>query len=237
MKKNLAFCLLIPLLFLFACSPEKDFDEKSGQQPVRSYAGIDSVLANFETIQFKDLDEEYLEYSGSNESKFSKNLKGRTYFIVEGEDMYRFIAHRYRIKDFLSHDHYYARNKRNLTGGHVQYWLTDVKLLYRFLDLLNELENAGHDPTALKVKCSHRHPVLNKKVGGASRSQHLWGRAIDLRVNDIDQSGGYTVEDKQIVLDLLEDKVIANKGGVGRYPGSQSVHMDVRGWGARWDKQ
>ncbi len=42
-------------------------------------------------------------------------------------------------------------------------------------------------------------------------------------------------EQKEIVIDLLETKVIKNKGGIGKYPGTKIVHMDVRGYRARWD--
>jgi len=33
----------------------------------------------------------------------------------------------------------------------------------------------------------------------------------------------------------LEKKVIKNEDGLGLYPGTQSVHYDVRGVRARWD--
>ena len=236
MTKNLLLPLIC-ILTLSACSPEKKYDKKTAQKPVRSHAGIDSLLNSLETVKYEDLNPEYLTYSRSTEAPFQKNLKNRTYHIVKGDKIYAFVAHEYRLKDFLCHDHYYARNRKDLKGGHEQYWLTDAKLLYRFLDLLEALEEAGHDPAALTVKCSHRHPAYNAEINGASRSQHLWGRAIDMRVGDVDGSGGYTEADKKIVLELLENEVIANTGGVGRYPGTRSVHMDVRGWGARWDQQ
>jgi len=41
---------------------------------------------------------------------------------------------------------------------------------------------------------------------------------------------------KKIILDILENKVIGDQGGIGRYPGTMSVHFDVRGFKARWDK-
>jgi len=49
------------------------------------------------------------------------------------------------------------------------------------------------------------------------------------------KDGKSTKEDKDIVLDTLEKKVIKNEGGLGSYPGTQSVHYDVRGVRARWD--
>jgi uncharacterized protein YcbK (DUF882 family) len=77
----------------------------------------------------------------------------------------------------------------------------------------------------------------NEAVNGVENSRHILGQAIDIVIGDINRDGGYTVEDKQIVLDILEDKVIRNAGGVGRYPGTRTVHFDTRGFRARWDRQ
>ena len=62
------------------------------------------------------------------------------------------------------------------------------------------------------------------------------GEALDLRINDINDDGRRTQADKQIVLDLLEQHIIKDKGGIGKYPGTMSVHFDVRGYKARWDR-
>jgi uncharacterized protein YcbK (DUF882 family) len=60
---------------------------------------------------------------------------------------------------------------------------------------------------------------------------------VDIEIGDVDKNGKINKADKKIVLDLLENQIIGNQGGVGRYPWSQTVHFDVRGWYARWDKQ
>lgn len=54
-------------------------------------------------------------------------------------------------------------------------------------------------------------------------------------IKDVNQDGQYTDDDKQLVIDLLERKIIKNQGGIGKYPGTRVVHMDVRGYKARWD--
>jgi uncharacterized protein YcbK (DUF882 family) len=36
-------------------------------------------------------------------------------------------------------------------------------------------------------------------------------------------------------LDLLENEIIKNDGGIGLYPGTDRVHYDIRGTRARWN--
>jgi uncharacterized protein YcbK (DUF882 family) len=63
----------------------------------------------------------------------------------------------------------------------------------------------------------------------------LFGKAIDLKIGDINQDGSVNQEDKQIVYKILNTDIIANKGGLGFYPNTQILHMDVRGEHARWN--
>ena len=58
------------------------------------------------------------------------------------------------------------------------------------------------------IHYGHRHPHLNEAVGGASKSRHIVGEAVDMVIGDINKDGLYTDEDKQIVIDLCEQKII-----------------------------
>jgi uncharacterized protein YcbK (DUF882 family) len=65
----------------------------------------------------------------------------------------------------------------------------------------------------------------NALVGGAADSQHLYGKAADIRVEDVDPA---------TVADCLEDKH-PDRYGIGRY--QTWTHIDVRsGPPARWRK-
>lgn len=103
--------------------------------------------------------------------------------------------------------------------------LPPVRLSASRLDLLR----------AFDIREAFRPPRLNRDDGGASRSRHIYGEAVDLVIGDINRDGTANAADKAIVLELLEHKFVRNKGGIGRYPGSQTVHFDFRGKRARWD--
>lgn len=73
----------------------------------------------------------------------------------------------------------------------------------------------------ISITSGYRTPDYNRKVGGASRSQHLYGRAADITV-----AGVLPAEVANQAEDLFKD------GGLGRY--STFTHVDVRGYYARW---
>lgn len=82
------------------------------------------------------------------------------------------------------------------------------------------------------LRCELNHPIVvtsgyrcaehNKTVGGATDSQHLYGTAADIRVDGIPP-----VEVARAAEKYFQD------GGLGIY--KNHVHIDVRGYKARWD--
>lgn len=94
------------------------------------------------------------------------------------------------------------------------------------LDLLSALARETGTREPFHVICGYRSPTTNEMLrqnsnGVASRSLHLDGKAIDIRLPDVP-------------LKKLRDAAIGLKrGGVGYYPGSNFVHVDtgrVRTW-------
>ena len=80
----------------------------------------------------------------------------------------------------------------------------------------------------MQVISGYRTPEYNKRCGGSKNSQHVKGKAADLRI------AGITVADLASTIErLIEDGAII-QGGIGTYPSQNFVHYDIRGNRARW---
>lgn len=89
------------------------------------------------------------------------------------------------------------------------------------MDLLQGLRDQLGVP--LRITSGYRTPRHNTRVGGASRSQHMLGRAADIVVDNVDPAE---------LIGLAQD---LGATGVGRYPRQNFVHLDVRvGAAADW---
>lgn len=77
----------------------------------------------------------------------------------------------------------------------------------------------------LDVLSWYRTPAWNRKVGGASKSQHMTARATDFSRETVERIG------RRRFFQVAD--VIFSNGGVGSYPAG-SAHLDSRGFRARW---
>lgn len=74
------------------------------------------------------------------------------------------------------------------------------------------------------VLSGYRTESYNRKIGGASQSQHVQARAADLVVAPHGQDR---------LVRAAEQVDVFRNGGIGVYPNG-GVHVDVRGYKARW---
>ena len=86
-----------------------------------------------------------------------------------------------------------------------------------------------HFGKAVTITSGYRTPEHNAAVGGAKSSQHLLGRAADIRVQ------GVSVEE----VATYAESLMPDWGGVGRYPVKAGratgwVHVDTRATKSRW---
>ena len=96
------------------------------------------------------------------------------------------------------------------------------------LDLLHRLRTALGTGQPFEVISGYRSPASNRMlventVGVARRSLHMEGKAIDLRITGV------------ALADLRRAGLLLRGGGVGYYPDSDFVHLDVgrvRAWHA-----
>lgn len=209
------------------------YDISNENNRVTTRSEIDEILSKLEKVKYQELELEYSSYTKSNEPKFKRLLSNSTYYKVNHKISNQKIVGEFRIKDFMCKDKYYKRSLYD--RKFYQNWLINKRLLYRILELQDELEKQGNNKDGFWIRHGHRTPKYNRDVNGADLSRHVRGEAADLVIKDINGDGRYSNLDKQIVLELVDKKIIGNRGGIGRYPGTKTVHIDVRGKRARWD--
>lgn len=90
----------------------------------------------------------------------------------------------------------------------------------KLIEILEEVRLHFGKPVI--IMSGRRCEIHNKRVGGAAKSQHLYGTAADIKVKDVAP---------KTVADYLESKY-PDSYGVGRY--KTFTHIDVRGYKARW---
>lgn len=73
-----------------------------------------------------------------------------------------------------------------------------------------------HFGKAVTINSGYRTPTYNKKIGGATYSQHMYGTAADIVVSGVKPSEVYA----------YADSILPKSGGVGKY--DTFTHVDVR---------
>jgi len=81
----------------------------------------------------------------------------------------------------------------------------------------------------IKINSGYRCEAYNRKIGGVKRSQHLKGKAADIRVKNL------TPDEVATAIDKLQEGGFIKAGGLGRY--NSFTHYDIRGRKARWDNR
>lgn len=115
-----------------------------------------------------------------------------------------YISKNFRVREFRCQD-----------GSDVVFIESDL------VDILQKIRD--HFGKAVTINSAFRTFSHNKKVGGATYSQHLYGTAADINVSGVAASA---------VADFAET-LMPNTGGIGRY--STFTHVDVRSIKSRWN--
>ncbi len=206
------------------------YDRTHQNESVQSIEEMNRILDSYPTVAYRDMEKEYLDYTLSNTAKYKPMLARSEYILIPRKDMYRKIVGEFRIRHFMCRDKYYKESQYEEI-----YWLVNRKLLFKTLELIETLQAKGYNPYGFYIRNGHRHPMYNEKIKGASKSRHIKGEAVDIVIQDINLDGKSNQDDKTIVYDLLNKEIIGDTGGIGKYPGTMSIHYDVRGKRARWD--
>lgn len=110
-------------------------------------------------------------------------------------------------KNFKIGKYFSIREMACKEGGQVLYD-------YRLIEKLDQLREILGCP--LYINSGYRTPEYNKKIGGSSNSQHMYGKAVDISTKNLD------IDDETLI------RICANLGftGIGIYP--TWIHLDVR---------
>ncbi len=150
------------------------------------------------------------------------------------------VSPRFRLEQFLCKQ----------AGGYPKYVALDARLLLALETLLDEANAAGYRVTSFKILSGFRTPSYNRAIGNVVSSRHQWGQAADIFVDedgdgvmdDLNRDGRHDARDADVLI-RLADRALGKDGreyagGLGRYGTNRShgpfVHLDVRGYRARW---
>lgn len=89
------------------------------------------------------------------------------------------------------------------------------------IKVLQSIRN--HFGKSVTIMSAYRTPTKNKACGGTTYSQHLYGKAADIKVKDV----------APITVAAYAEKLLPKKGGIGIY--KTFTHIDVRAKKSRWN--
>jgi uncharacterized protein YcbK (DUF882 family) len=154
------------------------------------------------------------------------------------------LSDHFTLGDFLTHDQQTVWPK---------YLVLDMRLVDKLELVLLDLEDNGYATNGAQVMSGFRTPQYN--VGGgnprgrATLSRHMYGDASDIFIDndgngwmdDLNHDGKINIKDAEVILaavERVEREHPGLVGGAGVYPAESGhgpfIHIDVRGYRARW---
>lgn len=115
--------------------------------------------------------------------------------------------------------------KGNLKGCNCEMPEEVLKNIQELAENLQIIRDQLGEP--IKINSAYRCEAYNRKIGGVKRSQHILGKAADIRVKNL------TPDEVATAVDKLQEGGFIKAGGLGRY--NSFTHIDIRGKKARWD--
>ena len=133
-------------------------------------------------------------------------------------------------------------------GGDPRYVVVREELVLKLEDLLERLNEKGIPAETLTVMSAYRTPHYNRAIGNGRWSVHQFGGAADVfvdldgdgRMDDLNGDRLVNARDSRWLAEVVEelDEEASRAGGIGTYASNRAhgpfVHVDVRGFAARW---
>ena len=136
-------------------------------------------------------------------------------------------------------------------SDYPKYLVLKESLLVLLEGLLQSVRDEGYAIETFGVISGYRTPWYNRQIGNVPNSRHVYGDAMDLFVDidgdgnmdDLDRDGDRDRDDVTVLFDIAtrfmaQPGNAALVGGIGRYGRTGRhggfVHIDTRGYAARW---
>ncbi len=178
--------------------------------------GVGAVKRLYRKFQhWCDLYQEYLDRPG----------RGNASYPIPSENEYREFLTKLKLRHFHPNEiigpH---RNVKNGVSNHIppKHLWTNIEGTLKTVDELRE--RLGARGTVLSI---YRSQKYNTAIGGASKSQHMRNRAIDVKFA--------CSSDRAFQEALKMRKEGFFQGGIGWYP--TFIHLDTRGYDCVWGKE
>jgi hypothetical protein len=224
-----------------------------GLHPIRivNPTGTDTMLLNvFVMVPYKNLDGEYLNgyrignYPATPLKQLPIYKPPRGFIEVTEDNQDTYVSPHFKLKQFLCKQ----------PGDYPKYIVLRVRLLLKLELILAKVNEKGFNCETFHVMSGYRTPYYNKLIKDVKYSRHVWGGAADIFIDenpadgmmdDLDKNGVIDYRDAKVLYDIVDDmygKPWYERfiGGLGRYEKTANhgpfVHIDVRGFRARWGK-
>ncbi|HEY2930442.1 MAG TPA: D-Ala-D-Ala carboxypeptidase family metallohydrolase [Acidobacteriota bacterium] len=174
-----------------------------------------------------------------NNNPIYKRPRGFVEVTIENEDTH--LTPHFKLKQFLCKQ----------GGGYPKYIISNERLLLKLEAILERVNELGHTCKTFYVMSGYRTPYYNKVLENVTYSEHVYGSAVDIypdnnddkTIDDLNRDGQISYEDAVFLSGIVDQmdrdprwKIFV--GGLGVYHSTAAhgpfVHVDVRGWAARW---
>lgn len=227
--------------------------QETGLYPVKIIRApsADSVVLNvFVMIPYERLRGESLngyrigKYSSTPLKQLAIYKPPRGFIEVTQENQETLIAPHFKLKQFLC--------KQN--GDFPKYLVLSERLLMKLELILEKVNENGYRCDTIHIMSGYRTPYYNKAIGNVKYSRHVYGSAADIFIDvnpqdeimdDLNGDGKSDHQDAALlynIIDAMHSKPRYERfaGGLAKYRKTAAhgpfVHVDVRGFRARWGK-
>ncbi|MBI9076056.1 MAG: hypothetical protein JEZ02_11655 [Desulfatibacillum sp.] len=217
-------------------------------QITRAKTGQQMTLNLFVMTPFSSVKNGYLngyrigKYPALDKKKLPIYNRPAGFVEVTAENRTTRVSPHFRLEQFLCKQE----------GGYPKYLVLRGRLLLKLEIVLEEVNSQGVAANGFHIMSGYRTPYYNAAIGNVKYSRHVWGGAADIFIDenpadgmmdDLNGDGVVNYKDARVIYDIVDalyGKHWYNRfvGGLGNYKKSSQhgpfVHVDVRGFRARW---